>query len=96
MSMLVGNRRELLTSKLVYQMPCGRSWRIAGSKNANVDHLPRIYWICLMLAEREEFELKSEPMPRILGFQFQGEEERKNRLRHFVVVHHVPDPKTSL
>lgn len=49
-----------------------------------------------MLAEREEFELKSEPMPRILGFQFQGEEERKNRLRHFVVVHHVPDPKTSL
>lgn len=51
MSMLVGNRRELLTSKLVYQMPCGRSWRIAGSKNANVDHLPRKFYYLLDLLD---------------------------------------------
>jgi hypothetical protein len=72
MSMLVGDHCGLLTSRLVYQMPCGRSWRIVGSKKANVDHLPEKFYDTLNLldavTDREEFVLKSKPMSCIIGF----------------------------
>ena len=72
MSMLVGDHCGLLTGKLVYQMPCGRSWRLAGSKKATIDHLPQKFYDTLNLhdavADREEFVLKANPMSCILGF----------------------------